>query len=141
MKEVAWVQHSRRRAAPVAPLKIGVVSDTRRTYLFFFGAPLFAVILACHNQPPLTPRQAEGKYLYGTRCAHCHEDNDLALQKVPPSLHHVFARPMLPSGLPATDANVQSTVLNGKGMMPGFGERFSQGEMSDLLAYLHTGLR
>lgn len=48
---------------------------------------------------------------------------------------------MLPSGLPATEANVQSVVLNGRGMMPGFAGRFTQQQMSDLLAYLHTGLR
>jgi len=117
------------------------VRKTYRTLFLFSGTPLFAILSACHNQPPLTQQEAEGKHLYSTRCAHCHEDNDLALQKVPPNLHHVFARPMLPSGLPATEANVQSTVLNGKGMMPGFADRFSQEEMSDLLAYLHTGLR
>lgn len=105
------------------------------------AAPLVAVLAACHNQQPLTPQQTEGKHLYAARCAHCHEDNDLALLKVPPNLHHVFARSMLPSGLPATEANVQSVVLNGRGMMPGFAGRFTQQQMSDLLAYLHTGLR
>jgi mono/diheme cytochrome c family protein len=108
---------------------------------FLFGTLSFAILSACHAPSPLTPQQAEGKHLYSTRCAHCHEDNDLALQKVPPNLHHVFSRPMLPSGLPATETNVQSTVLNGKGMMPGFAGRFSQQEMSGLLSYLHTGLR
>jgi cytochrome c2 len=117
------------------------VSTTRGTRYFALGAPLFAILSACHNQAPLTAQQAEGKHLYSTRCAHCHEDNDLALQKVPPNLQRIFARPMLPSGLPASDENVQSVVLNGKGMMPGFTGRFSQDEMSDLLAYLHTGLR
>ena len=42
---------------------------------------------------------------------------------------------------PLSDPNVQSVVLNGKGMMPGFAGRFTQDQMNDLLSYLHTGLR
>ena len=83
----------------------------------------------------------EGKHLYQARCAHCHEENDLELKKVPPSLHEVFARPSLPSGAPATDMQVRQVVLGGKGMMPAFTGRFNDAQMSALLAYLHTGLR
>jgi len=95
----------------------------------------------CHSQPLLTAQQAEGKHLYQVRCAHCHQDNDLALKKVPPDLHPVFARSTLPSGAPATDAEVRRVVLAGKGMMPAFAGRFSNEQMAALLAYLHTGLR
>jgi mono/diheme cytochrome c family protein len=95
----------------------------------------------CHSAPSLTPQQAEGKHLYSVRCAHCHEDNDLALKKVPPDLHHVFDRATLPSGAPATDEAVRLNVLNGKGMMPGFAGRFTGEQMTALLDYLHTGLR
>jgi mono/diheme cytochrome c family protein len=83
----------------------------------------------------------EGKHLYQVRCAHCHEDNDLALKKVPPDLHEIFERPKLPSGVPATDAEVRRVVLMGKGMMPAFTGRFNETQMSALLAYLHTDLR
>jgi mono/diheme cytochrome c family protein len=75
------------------------------------------------------------------RCAHCHEDNDLALKKVPPNLHGVFSRSTLPSGAAATDTEVRHVVLAGKGMMPAFTGRFDEKQMSALLAYLHTGLR
>ena len=78
--------------------------------------------------------------LYKQRCAHCHEDNDLALKKVPPDLHGLFDRKTLPSGIPATDEAVKQNVLNGRGMMPGFSGRFDQEQMAALLAYLHTGL-
>ena len=91
--------------------------------------------------PKLTPQEAEGKHLYEGRCAHCHEDNDLALKKVPPDLHGVFNRTTLPSGAPATDVQVRQVVLAGKGMMPAFTGRFNDTQMSALLAYLHTGLR
>jgi len=99
------------------------------------------VLGGCHSAPALTPQQAEGQHLYEVRCAHCHRDNDLALKKVPPDLHSVFARPSLPSGAPATDAEVARVVLAGKGMMPSFAGRFTQEQMAALLAYLHTGLR
>lgn len=95
----------------------------------------------CGHRDQLSPQQREGKHLYQVRCAHCHEDNDLALKKVPPDLHGLFKRKTLPSGLPATDAAVRQNVLNGKGMMPSFAGRFTDEQMAALLAYLHTGLR
>lgn len=102
----------------------------------------FAIFCAgCHSRPPLTAQQQEGKRLYDSRCAHCHEFNDLALKKVPPSLHGVFDSSTLPSGAPATDVNVERTVLSGKNMMPSFAGRFTQPQMDALLAYLHAGIR
>ena len=95
----------------------------------------------CHGRPALTDEQAEGKHLYLVRCAHCHEDNDLALKKVPPALDGLFTRRSLPSGAPATDAEVRRVVLAGKGNMPSFSGRFSEEQISALLAYLHAGVR
>ena len=100
-----------------------------------------AGLAGCHSTPPLTPQEAAGKHLYEIRCAHCHEDNDLALKKIPPDLHRIFDSKTLPSGVPATDEAVRQNVLIGKGMMPGFSGRFNEEQMSALLAYLHTGLR
>jgi mono/diheme cytochrome c family protein len=109
------------------------------------GAVLLAgtvsMLAACRAPAPLTPQQLEGQRLYNGRCAHCHEENDLALKKVPPNLHSVFASSTLPSGAPATDANVERTILSGKGMMPSFAGRFTSEQMAALLAYLHAGLR
>jgi mono/diheme cytochrome c family protein len=99
------------------------------------------VLVGCHGTASLTTQQAEGKDLYQVRCAHCHEDNDLGLKKVPPNLHGVFDQPVLPSGAPATDENVKRVVLSGKGMMPSFAGRFTEEQMAALLAYLHTRLR
>jgi mono/diheme cytochrome c family protein len=100
-----------------------------------------SVLAGCHSAPALTPQQAAGKHLYQARCAHCHEDNDLALKKVPPDLRGIFDRGTLPSGVPATDATVRQNVLAGRGMMPSFAGRFTEEQMAALLAYLHTGLR
>ncbi len=101
----------------------------------------FAGVAGCQSVPALNPQQTEGKHLYDVRCAHCHEDNDLALKKVPPDLHGLFDRQTLPSGIPATDIAVRQNVLYGKGLMPGFAGRFTDEQMAALLAYLHTGLR
>lgn len=95
----------------------------------------------CRSKPSLTPQEAEGKHLYQVRCAHCHEDNDQALKKIPPDLHFIFDHKTLLNGAPATDAEVRRIVLAGKGMMPAFAGRFTDEQMAALLAYLHTGLR
>lgn len=101
-----------------------------------------AGLTSCHSAvPSLTRQQAEGKHLYAVRCAHCHEENDLALKKVPPDLHGLFSHDKLPSGAPAGDAEVTRVVLAGKGMMPSFAGRFTDEQMTALLAYLHTGLK
>jgi mono/diheme cytochrome c family protein len=100
-----------------------------------------AALAGCHSRPPLTPQQAEGKRVYQTGCAHCHEDNDLALKKVPPNLHNLFRRETLPDGAPATDAEVEHVVMTGKGMMPSFAYQITPEQLTALIAYLHTGLR
>jgi mono/diheme cytochrome c family protein len=94
----------------------------------------------CHSKQSLSPHEAEGKHLYQARCAHCHEDNDLALKKLPPDLHGVFARKAPLSGVPATDEAARLNVLTRKRMMPGFAGRFTDDQMKALLVYLHTGL-
>jgi mono/diheme cytochrome c family protein len=99
------------------------------------------VLAGCRSVPALTSQQLEGKHFYAGRCAHCHEENDLALKKIPPDLHGVFKRSKLPSGAPATNEEVRRLLLTGKGMMPSFAGRFSDEQMAALLAYLRTGLR
>src|ERR1039457_3673092 len=94
------------------------------------------ILTGCYQTPSLTPQEAAGKHLFQVRCAHCHEENDLALKKVPPDLHGVFDHKTLPSGAPATDTTVRQNVLAGKGMMPSFSGRFTEEQMAALLAYL-----
>jgi mono/diheme cytochrome c family protein len=95
----------------------------------------------CHVRAALTPQQEEGKRLYDTGCAHCHEENDLHLKKVPPNLHGLFNHATLPDGAPATDAEVERILMTGKGMMPSFAYQMTQEQREALLAYLHTGMR
>jgi len=98
-------------------------------------------VSGCRSRPSLTSQEAAGKHLYQIRCAHCHEDNDQALKKIPPDLHFIFRRETLLNGAPATDVEVRQIVLVGKGTMPAFAGRFTDQQMVALLAYLHTGLR
>jgi mono/diheme cytochrome c family protein len=113
----------------------------RSLLILLFSVSLAYTFTACRTTQPLTAQQAEGKHLYEVRCAHCHEENDLQLKKVPPDLHSAFKSGTLPSGGPATDTEVRRVILAGKGMMPAFNGRFDDSQMSSLLAYLHTGLR
>lgn len=107
----------------------------------FTGLALSLSLCGCHGAPPLSQEQAEGKRLYQGRCAHCHEDNDLALKKAPPALDRVFSHKNLPSGAPATDVEVRRMVLAGKGNMPAFSGRFTEDQLSALVEYLHAGIR
>lgn len=117
------------------------LSIERSTAALASFVAVLLVLGGCHKTPPLTQQEAFGKHLYTERCAHCHEYNDLALKKVPPDLHNIFGQQTLPSGAPATDIQVERTVLSGKGMMPSFAGRFTQEQLGALMAYLHTGLR
>ena len=109
-----------------------------RTLFILIPALIFT---GCRSHSQLTPQQAGGQHLYQERCAHCHEENDLALTPPPPNLSNFFRRSTLPSGAPATDAQIIQTVLGGKGKMPSFAGRFTQEQMDALVAYLHTGIQ
>ena len=99
------------------------------------------ILAGCHVQPALTPQQAEGQRLYNVGCAHCHDENDLHLKKVPPDLHGLFSKDKLPGGEPATDAEVEHVLTAGKGMMPSFAYQMTKEQMDALVAYLHAGIR
>jgi mono/diheme cytochrome c family protein len=111
-----------------------------RRFLFVIPCALLA-LAGCRGKAALTPQQAEGKRVYEVGCAHCHEENDLRLKKVPPDLHGVFDKEKLPGGEPATDAQVEQVLMKGKGMMPSFAYQMSREQMAAVIAYLHAGVR
>ena len=103
------------------------------------GAALLAV--ACDNkQPQMTAAALEGESVYDNNCAECHEQSHPDLLKQPPNLHGLFLRQSLPSGAPATNAQVRMTILEGKGIMPSFDQRLREEDINNLIEYLH-GLR
>ena len=92
-------------------------------------------------RPParLTDEQEFGRSLYSANCAACHEVNQLALKKVPPNLHGIFAHDRLPSGSPATDDEVRLVISRGKNTMPPFDHRLTSDQVAAIISYLHTG--
>ena len=79
-----------------------------------------------------------GQELFDLHCALCHEGPTPDLKKQPPRLEHLFAAKQLPSGVPATDAQVRKTIVEGLRTMPAFDKRLNDQELDDLVAYLHT---
>jgi len=82
---------------------------------------------------------AHGNDLFEMHCSGCHSRRRLDLEKVPPDLHGVFDRRVLPSGRSATDDLVRSTILTGRsGIMPSFEGSLSEEDIEDIILYLHT---
>jgi mono/diheme cytochrome c family protein len=72
-------------------------------------------------------------------CDGCHNGKQLLLGKQPPLLDGICERPSLPSGAPATDAQVRSTILGGRsGIMPPFQNDLDSQDIDDIIEYLHT---
>jgi|SRR5580658_2181493 mono/diheme cytochrome c family protein len=107
-----------------------------------------AVLLmsGCHRLPPPTPldqlnaQQVRGHAVFQARCGQCHYDREEGPLHGP-SLRGMYKKPYLPSGAPANDERVTSTVVHGHGLMPAqpalSPERDPQ-DLDDLLAYLRT---
>lgn len=102
------------------------------------------VLAGCEAEPRKTDaelglnvQQAQGRRVYDARCAECHyaySKRDLR----GPSLHGLFQKPFMSSGIPANDDRVTDIILMGRAKMPAFQQKVSPQQLSDLLAYLHT---
>jgi mono/diheme cytochrome c family protein len=111
------------------------------------ASAVFTLFIAgCDSGPPapksdaelhLTEQQARGRRLFNQSCAQCHRAySDDKLNG--PSLQGVFKKPVLPSGIPANDDRVRETIELGRAKMPGFRNLFTDDQVEDLTAYLHT---
>jgi mono/diheme cytochrome c family protein len=101
------------------------------------------MLAGCRSVPPPTPlaelnaQQAQGHAVFQAHCGLCHYDRTNASLHGP-ALVGVFKKQTLPSGAPANDERVTSTIVNGHGLMPAMGNTMDQQDLDDLLAYLHT---
>jgi mono/diheme cytochrome c family protein len=117
------------------------------------GARLAGLLLACcaalasggcqSGDPRASPSPnpiavQQGKNVYDAQCAACHEATNLHLLKDPPRLDGLFQKQALPSGAPATDAEVRDVILHGRGIMPPFELSVDNDDLQALMAYLHT---
>ncbi len=104
---------------------------------------MIAAVTGCRSTPPPTPldqlnaQQMHGHAVFQAQCAQCHYDRRTGPLHGP-SLLGIYKKPYLPSGAPSNDERVTSTILHGRGMMPSLGNKLDEGELADVLAYLHT---
>jgi mono/diheme cytochrome c family protein len=85
----------------------------------------------------LNSQQAMGRRVYDARCAECHYAYSSRSLRGP-SLHGLFKKQFMTSGLPANDDRVTDIILLGRAKMPGFQQKLTQQQLDQLLAYLHT---
>lgn len=85
----------------------------------------------------LTAQQASGRRVFRIYCLGCHPAYSTHGNKGP-GLKGLFKKPYLPSGLTSTDEHVMQSIVQGRAMMPAFGNQMSEQEIQDVVAYLHT---
>ncbi len=113
--------------------------------LFTTLSLIFLVVLsACEAEPRktdaelgLNPEQAAGRRVYDSRCAECHYAYSTHSLRGP-SLHGLFKKQYMTSGIPANDDRVLDVILLGRAKMPGFQNKLTQQQIDELMAYLHT---
>jgi mono/diheme cytochrome c family protein len=112
--------------------------------LLFSGAAMtIAAALGCTKLPPPTPlsqlndQQMLGHDVFQQHCLQCHYDR-VNQSLAGPTLRGIFKRQYLPSGAPAMDERVRSTIAFGYGIMPPMGRSMTTEEREAVLAYLHT---
>lgn len=89
------------------------------------------------ERPLLTPSQLRGQRVYAADCATCHRaDSTSPLNG--PGLKGIYSRKFLTSGLPANDERVEEIIRRGRRSMPGFAQKYSDEQVADLIAYLHS---
>ena len=103
-----------------------------------------AALAGCDAEPRksdaelgLNVQQAQGRRVYDARCAECHyaySKHDLR----GPSMHGLFQKQFMSSGIPANDDRVTDIILLGRSKMPGFQQKITPQQLQDLMAYLHT---
>jgi mono/diheme cytochrome c family protein len=103
-----------------------------------------AILVACDAEPRktdaelgLTPQQAIGRRVYEARCAECHYAYSSRNLRGP-SMHGLFKKPYMSSGIPANDDRVIDIIMLGRAKMPGFQQKITQEQLANLMAYLHT---
>jgi mono/diheme cytochrome c family protein len=85
----------------------------------------------------LSPAQAIGRNVFDANCARCHEPySSRGLHG--PSLHNLYKKQYLPSGMPANDDRITDVIMRGRAKMPAFGNTLSDAKLDALLTYLKT---
>ena len=118
--------------------------QARLSILVVFTLAILTALAGCDAEPRksdaelgLNAQQARGRRVYDARCAECHyaySKRDLR----GPSMHGLFKKQYMSSGIPANDERVIDIILMGRAKMPGFQNKLTVNQVADLVAYLHT---
>jgi mono/diheme cytochrome c family protein len=98
-------------------------------------------LAGCRSLPPSKPEslwtaeESRGALVFRENCGRCHRPYDTHPLKGP-GLQALTKVKAMPSGAPPTDERITSVILHGRNMMPA--TQLTDGQLSDLLAYLHT---
>jgi mono/diheme cytochrome c family protein len=125
--------------------KVGLISKTAsRSILVALILIALTALAGCESEPRksdaelgLNAQQARGRRVYDARCAECHyaySTRDLR----GPSMHGLFKKKYMSSGIPANDERVIDIIEMGRAKMPGFQNKLTVDQIADLVAYLHT---
>jgi len=119
----------------------------KRVWFAFIAALILiaiALFAACDTEPRktdaelgLNAEQAAGCRVYDARCAECHYAYSTRNLRGP-SLHGLFKKQFMTSGIPANDDRVTDIILLGRAKMPGFQNKLTRQQLDALMAYLHT---
>lgn len=102
---------------------------------------LLISLAGCRPLPPSkpvsqwTPQEARGATVFQQKCARCHAPNSTRSGRGP-GLQAITKASSVPFGSPLNDEKLRLLIRNGRGAMPA--RQISEGELQDLLAYLHT---
>jgi mono/diheme cytochrome c family protein len=102
---------------------------------------LAVAVAGCRSLPPSkpaelwTPEEARGAQIYQVKCARCHYPTTTQGLHGP-GLQALTKIKAMPSGAPPTDERLTQAIVGGRLEMPA--TPLTDGQLSDLLAYLHT---
>jgi mono/diheme cytochrome c family protein len=117
---------------------------TSQSLLVVFISIALTAFAGCEAEPRksdaelgLNAQQARGRRVYDARCAECHYAYSTRNLRGP-SMHGLFQKKFMTSGIPANDERVIDIIEMGRAKMPGFQNKLSIDQIADLVAYLHT---
>jgi mono/diheme cytochrome c family protein len=129
---------------PDCNIPVRTLTAPARFLLAILSLVLIVILLACDAEPRktdaelgLNPGQAAGRRVYDNRCAECHYAYSTRNLRGP-SLHGLFKKQFMTSGIPANDDRVLDIILLGRAKMPAFQNKLTQQQIDQLMAYLHT---
>lgn len=111
------------------------------TVAIALAGTLAGAIAGCRSLPASKPpelwtaEEARGAQVFQQSCARCHYPTTTRGLHGP-GLQALTKIKAMPSGAPPTDERITETILHGRLMMPA--TPLSDGQLHDLLAYLHT---